>query len=230
MHTIRKTIRTSVIGLIGASAMLLASCGNETADEQPAAAEAPETAETTTTEAPTTSQAPEEDEGDKEKAREVVSSLKAGDVVTHPDDAEFWGSGVVRKELSESKKGITTTIFVDFASVPTSEFTFEAEGTCIVVRPADPDFTDHLTYIAVPGFGQATWEIDSTRAAEEDREFEKPPYMAKFDCEANGSGIDRQTREARQAESLAKLEEAGFAEVGRDLRGDELEIVERAED
>ncbi|WP_062241899.1 hypothetical protein [Brevibacterium epidermidis] len=233
--TIRKTVRNTAVSVIAASMLLLTGCSNDGSDEAKNAPLAPESAEavpadstTTTTEAPTEEP---EDDGDDELANEVVTSLKKGDIVTHPDDAKFWGTGVVREEVRPNTSTTKATeIMVDYGTVPTSEFTFEAEGKCIIARPKSLEIAAELTYLDVPGAGSASKEVDEERAADTGHEWVDTPMMFSIGCVKSSKQIEPLTLEEHQAEVLAELEEGGFAEVGRKLRGDELEIVERAED
>lgn len=180
----RKTVRTTIVSLIGAAALTLADCGG---DEQPTPVEATPALATTAAETTTSSEAPADeagDDGDDELANQVVASLNAGGVVSHRDDAQFWGTGVVREEISESKKKVAETILVDFESVPSSEFTFEPEGDCLVARAKDSDFKDRLTYFAAPGVANGTFEIGDERAEETGREFENRSSPSKWCSDA----------------------------------------------
>lgn len=238
MHTTRltisKTLRNTTVSVIAASMLLLTGCSNDGSDEAKNAPTASEGTEAATSEATTTAEAPTEepeDDGDDELANEVVTSLKEGDIVTHPDDAKFWGTGVVRKEARPNTSTTKATeILVDYGTVPTSEFTFEAEGKCIIARPKSLEIAADLTYLDVPGAGSASKEVDEERAADTGREWVDTPMMFSIGCVKSAKQIEPLTLEEHQAEVLAELEEGGFAEVGRKLRGDELEIVERAED
>lgn len=224
--TTSNNIRTTIVSLIGATALLLTGCSEEAVDEQTtpketAEATATSTPETTTSEAP--SEAPEEDNED-ELAKEVVSSLKGGDVVTDADDAEAWGPGVVREELRENKKGMAQSIFADFETASPDLFTFEAKDKCIIVRVKDEEFTDRLTYIAVPGVGSTNFEVDPESDATTD-----VPQLAELACVKNENNIKPLTVEEHQAQLLEQIEAAETVSVGRKISGNELELTEHTQ-
>lgn len=220
--TTSKNIRTTIVSLIGATALLLTGCSEEAVDEQTTPKETAEATATSTPET-TTSEAPEEDDED-ELAKEVVSSLKAGDVVTDADDAEAWGPGVVRDEVIETQKGMAQSIFADFETASPDLFTFEAKDECIIVRVKDEEFTDRLTYIAVPGVGSTNFEVDPESDATTD-----VPQLAELACVKHENNIKPLTVEEHQAQLLEQIEAAETVSVGRKISGDELEVAEHAQ-